>query len=405
MKVFISYKWEDDAQNMWVENLAKDLRIAGIDALLDKWEVSFGDSFTDYMTSKINEANAVLFIITPASVKAVEAPENEGGAVKFEMQMATARKISGEKMRLIGIYRSGDKPPHHLRDRRYSDFRDDSKYFKNLHELIDDLNGKIKAYPLGGGSFDIWCFNEKKFETRTSHKGDYELVKIPKGSFFMGSTSQGASFDELAEPIHEVEISQFYLGTYPVSNAQYKIFIDSNSEKVKKPIYWYDNKYNQPNQPVVGISYKEAKMYCDWAGLILPSEAQWEYACRGNTDTPYWCGESEGELTHVAWLGINSNNQLHPVGEKLRNPFGLFDMHGNTWEWCRDSLREYSKLRVKDPLGSMNVYNRSVRGGSFNCSSLRALSSIRRKRDINYRSYNLGFRAAWSKGFGLPSLK
>jgi TIR domain-containing protein len=153
LKVFISYKWEDDTHNIWVESFAGDLRAAGIDAKLDKWEVRLGDSFTDYMTSKIAEADVVLFIMTSLSVAAAEAPTGEGGAVKFEMQMATSRRIAGERMRLIGVYREGNKTAAHLRDHRYADFRDDSHYESSLHELIDDLLEKEKRPPLGA-TFD-----------------------------------------------------------------------------------------------------------------------------------------------------------------------------------------------------------------------------------------------------------
>ena len=135
-KVFISYKWEDDAHNEWVMQFATDLRLNGIDAKLDRWEVHLGDSFTDYMTSKINEADVVLFIITTAAVEAVESRK---GAVNFEMQMATARRTTGENMRLIGIYKEGDKTLAHLRDHRYADFRDDTRYEEDLKNLIDDL--------------------------------------------------------------------------------------------------------------------------------------------------------------------------------------------------------------------------------------------------------------------------
>jgi hypothetical protein len=148
LKVFISYKWEEDAHNRWVEKFATDLRTAGFDAILDRWEVRFGDSFTDYMTSKIHEADVILFIMTTRSVAAAEAPKGEGGAVKFEIQMATSRRIAGENMRLIGIYREGHNTVAHLRDHRYADFRDDSKYEENLKELIDDLLGKDKRPPL-----------------------------------------------------------------------------------------------------------------------------------------------------------------------------------------------------------------------------------------------------------------
>jgi hypothetical protein len=138
-KVFVSYKWEDAAHNEWVETLARDLRRSGIEAILDRWEVRLGDSFTDYMTSRIGSADVVLFVITTRSVAAVEAPASKGGALKFEMQMATARRTAGEKMRLIGIYREGAGPPAHLRDHRYADFRNDSKYEESLKELLDDL--------------------------------------------------------------------------------------------------------------------------------------------------------------------------------------------------------------------------------------------------------------------------
>jgi len=147
-KVFISYKWEDKAHNEWVKNFARDLRASGIDAKLDVWEVSFGDSFTDYMTSKIKEADAVLFIITTRSVAAVEAPKGKGGPVKFEMQMANSRRMAGEEMRLIGIFREGNATSAHLRDHRYADFRNDAEYEMRLNELVDDLLGKDQRPPL-----------------------------------------------------------------------------------------------------------------------------------------------------------------------------------------------------------------------------------------------------------------
>ncbi len=145
---FISYKWEDDAHNQWVEKFATDLRRAGIEAVLDRWEVKFGDSFTDYMTSKIAEADVVLFVMTTKAVEAAESPKGEGGAVKFEMQMATARRIAGERMRLIPVYREGQKTAAHVRDHRYADFRDDSQYQQRLLELIEDLRGYVRMPPV-----------------------------------------------------------------------------------------------------------------------------------------------------------------------------------------------------------------------------------------------------------------
>jgi hypothetical protein len=140
-KAYIAYKWEGPKHNEWVKRFAGDLRARGIDAHLDEWEVRYGDSFTDYMTSKIAGAGYFLFIMTPASVAAAEAPGKDGGAVKFEIQMATARRTAGEDMKIIGIYRAGDSTPMHVRDHRYVDFRNDKEYEKNLGKLVDQLLG------------------------------------------------------------------------------------------------------------------------------------------------------------------------------------------------------------------------------------------------------------------------
>ena len=95
---------------------AGDLREAGIDAQLDSWEIRAGDSLTEYMTSRIDEADVILCIITDEYVKNAEAPAGQGGGVKFETQLAVSRRTAGDKVRLIGIYRQGSRPPHYLRD-------------------------------------------------------------------------------------------------------------------------------------------------------------------------------------------------------------------------------------------------------------------------------------------------
>jgi nucleoside phosphorylase len=148
IKAFLSYKWIDEKRDSWVQKLATDLRAAGIEALLDRWEVKLGESFTAYMSSKITEADVVLFVITPQSVAAAEDATSRGGALRFEMQMGAAKMVAGEG-RVIGIYREGDRPPHYLKGTRYVDFRDNKKYSESLHELISDLNGVDTRPPLG----------------------------------------------------------------------------------------------------------------------------------------------------------------------------------------------------------------------------------------------------------------
>jgi hypothetical protein len=140
-KAFVSYKWESEEHSSWVQKLSEGLRVRGVEALLDQWEVKLGESFTEYMQEHISTADVILFVITSAAVEAAEAPKGKGGALKFEVQMMNARRMA-EGTRIIGIYRAGSRPPHYLRDHRYVDFRDDGEFEKSLQILVDDILGR-----------------------------------------------------------------------------------------------------------------------------------------------------------------------------------------------------------------------------------------------------------------------
>lgn len=204
--------------------------------------------------------------------------------------------------------------------------------------------------------------------------GGYELVLIPGGTFRMGSppTEEGRFVSE--GPQHEVEISRFYLGRYPVTNEEYRRFLEANPGTTE-PEYWGDRRYNQPRQPVVGVSWDDASRYAEWAGLRLPTEAEWECACRAGTTTRYHSGDNEEDLARVGWYKGNSEDRLHPVGEKEANGFGLFDMHGNVWEWCADWWQgDYKAAGTVDPAGPPTGQSRVFRGGcawysAWNCRS------------------------------------
>jgi formylglycine-generating enzyme required for sulfatase activity len=225
-----------------------------------------------------------------------------------------------------------------------------------------------------GFSFGVGAFVAQP-PRALSARGEIELVAIPAGTFWMGCAKERIarlkrehpqwteSFDREA-PRHEVTLSPFFMAATPVTNAQYARFLKS-TPKTEKPKYWADRRFNQPDQPVVGVSWEDAVRFCEWAGVRLPTEAQWEYACRAGTDTNYWSGDTENDLWRVGWFDYNSNGGPQRVARKLANPWGLYDMHGNVWEWCADWFGDYANGRQVDPAGPAGGSVRVVRGGSF----------------------------------------
>ncbi|HND53641.1 MAG TPA: SUMF1/EgtB/PvdO family nonheme iron enzyme, partial [Pirellulaceae bacterium] len=189
----------------------------------------------------------------------------------------------------------------------------------------------------------------KPFEVSVDERTGLTFVMLPPGEFRMG----GTRFDD-EKPIHGVRLTQsFQLLKYPVTNAQYAVYLKSVKGRVTEPEFWGDRRFNQPEQPVVGVNWYEAQAYCDWAGCRLPTEAEWEYACRAGTSTEYCFGDDAELLGDYAWYEENSGDQPHPVGAKLTNKWGLHDMHGNVWEWCADWYKhDYGAgASVTDPKG------------------------------------------------------
>ncbi len=237
-----------------------------------------------------------------------------------------------------------------------------------------------------------------------STRGEIELVAIPGGKFWMGSTDeeivrlkreyqQHAPLFDIESPTHEVMLSPFFFAPTPVTNGQYARFLEA-TPNAAKPEYWADRRYNQPDQPVVGVSWMDVQRFCNWAGVQLPTEAQWEYACRGGTDTRYWSGDKEADLERVGWFDRNSGSSLQSVGRKLANPFGLYDLHGNVWEWCTDWYAAYLRNLPSEPAGAVGGLGRVARGGSFSAVAVGCRSAARSWFTPSSRQSNLGFRVA-----------
>ena len=200
------------------------------------------------------------------------------------------------------------------------------------------------------------------------------MVSIPGGTFMMGSNVYS---DE--QPIHSVTLQGFEIGKYEVTQAQYIAIMGNNPSYFQEVNGYLDTE----NNPVENVTWYEAGEFCmvlsaqTGRTFKLPSEAQWEYACRAGTTTLYSFGDDAGQLGDYAWYVTNSNGTTHPVGTKLPNAWGLYDMHGNNWEWCQD---HYHSSYIGAPTDgsaweSETGYIRVLRGGSWGYDAARARSA------------------------------
>jgi len=165
------------------------------------------------------------------------------------------------------------------------------------------------------------------------------MVLIRGGRFRMGGTKE-----KYEKPIHDVSMPSFLIGKYPVTFAEYDVFCEATQRD--KP---NDEGWGREQRPVINVTWNDAVAYCKWlseqTGTIyrLPSEAEWEYACRAGSEGNYCFGSDIARLKDYAWYTENSDGKTHPVGKKQPNAWGLHDVHGNVWEWCQDTWHENYK--------------------------------------------------------------
>jgi len=204
-----------------------------------------------------------------------------------------------------------------------------------------------------------------------------DLVSIPTGEFYMGSTADDKDAFPEEKPRHKVRITKpFYLGKYHVTLGQFRRFVEATghkteAEKASDSRTWWKPGFDQTDEcPVVCVSWNDADAFCRWlakesgANVCLPREAEWEYACRAKTTTRFYFGDNEADLGSYAWYVKNANNRIHACGQKKPNDFGLYDMHGLVWEWCADGKRTYKDQEETDPEGPTSAGgSRVIRGG------------------------------------------
>ena len=217
-----------------------------------------------------------------------------------------------------------------------------------------------------------------------------ELVLIPAGEFMMGSPNSESGRESEEGPQHRVRITKpFYMGKYEVTQAQYERIMGKNPSKFKGA-----------SNPVEEVSWNDATEFCrklsqrSGRKVRLPTEAEWEYACRAGSTTRFCFGDNDNGLGNYAWYLINSGGKTHPVGAKRANAWGLHDMHGNVWEWCADWDGLYPSGAVSDPSGPRSGSSRVLRGGSWHAYGRHCRSAGRYGSGPTGRCYSLGFRVA-----------
>lgn len=339
----------------WHKEIEKELHATR--AVVVLWSATSRDSDFVLEEAEYGKRKDILF---PAFIEAVEFPYGFG-------RIQTAD--------LIGW---NNQPQH-------------SGFVQLLDSLRLHLNGNTTkpAQPVAKPSLTP----DQTFRDKLQTGGEGPLMAvIPAGRFLMDSSN----FDSDETPVHAIQIAQpFALGVYAVTFDEYDSFCQETGRKKPR-----DQNWRRENRPVINVSWHDAQAYYNWLsqlinhGYRLPSEAEWEYACRAGTKTPYYTGESIAK--HQANF---DGKQTMPVGSFPPNAFGLYDMHGNVWEWMQDCWHKDYQNAPDD--GSAWLENdggdcnrRVVRGGSWFDNPRYLRSALRLRDDSDVVGNGLGFRIA-----------
>jgi formylglycine-generating enzyme required for sulfatase activity len=238
-----------------------------------------------------------------------------------------------------------------------------------------------------------------------------EMVAIPGGQFLMGSPENELERKDSESPQHTVTLQPFFMGKFPITQAQWAAV--AVLEKVKIDLELDPSKFKGANRPVECVSWNDAIEFCarlsnkTGKNYRLPSEAEWEYACRAGTTTPFYFGETittdlanyDGNYTYGSGIKGQYREQTTDVGIFPANPFGLFDMHGNIWEWCQDEWHEnYNEAPADGKARISDNYNHSrlLRGGSWSVNPGSCRCAVRYDDYPGHNYYNIGFRVVYA---------
>jgi formylglycine-generating enzyme required for sulfatase activity len=381
--IFISYSSKDRGK---AKDIAEALKRQGFSVWWDR-SILPGETFDTVIEEALEAAKCVIVLWSKTSV--------------YKEWVRTEASEGKQRGILIPVLIERDvKIPLAFRLMQVADFRDwEGKLphpgFDNLLKAVAGILGrplavqqdqwmKLKKVPR---KVNISIEEPEKIAKQSNSIGMKTL--IPAGEFDMGSEES-----DYEKPVHNVKINNpFYLGTYPVTQREWNAVMGDNPSHFKGD----DLPVEQVSWDDVQEFIKELNEKEGTDKYRLPSEAEWEYACRAGTTTRYSFGDSESELGKYAWYADNSDRKTHPVGQKKKpNPWGLYDVHGNVWEWVQDEWHDSYDGAPTPTDGSAwesgDGADRVFRGGGWNDFARNCRSAIRILRVPRIRYYYIGFR-------------
>lgn len=352
--IFISHSSQDAVSSL---RLAEDLKKAGLKVWLDEWDIAVGERITDKIQRGLTSADYLAVWLTRASV--------ESGWVEREWQAKYHAEISSNSIMILPLLAEDCTIPILLSDKKYADFR--SSYTTGLADLLRSVGLRDWESPFG-----------TKFRL------------IVPGAFVMGSQSSEEG-GENERPPHQITISwPFFMGTYTVTQGDWM--------RLMRTTPWRGVPHVREGDgfPAVNVTWLEAQDYVtrlsdtDKDNLYyLPTEEEWEYAARAGTTTKFSFGDDDRDMKFFGWYRDNTYAEEYPheVGKKRANPWGLYDMHGNVWEWTDNW---YFGSYAAQP--RMSPDEKVLRGGAWDYRAYGSRSAFRASKPPNRTDATVGFR-------------
>jgi formylglycine-generating enzyme required for sulfatase activity len=427
--VFLCHNSQDKPA---VIEIANQLKANNINPWLDKWHLRPGSSWQDSLEDQIDQIRTAAVFVGNSGL----------GPWQIEEIKAFLRAFVNRKCPVIPVLLPNapkePKLPVFLQGLMWVDFREHDP--EPLGQLIWGITGiKPDSPPLirkkppeeekNKSSYQLKTFlfqtaqinnngteikritkNANYFAQDLGNGVNLEMVAIPGGTFIMGSPENEEGYHSSQSPQHEVTVPPFFMGKYPVTQQQWRVV--AALKKVNIDLESDPSCFKGDNLPVECVSWNDAQEFCARLSRManktyrLPTEAEWEYACRGGTTTPFYCGETistdlanyNGNYTYGQGQKGEYRKKTTEVGKFPANPFGLYDMCGNVWEWCEDGWHENYINAPAD--GSAwtcpSTEYMLLRGGSWSLNARYCRSAGRFRYSRDYRSYRCGFRVVSS---------